>query len=117
TIIQTTFTRIYPILDFPQSVVVHLTRNFQPMQQGLLLSGRRINSVAVVHNQCHAVDSNTESLVYKPTSVADFTGLDRIKSAWGSPCIPTPNHRLWRGTYSSPSPPSKVKLKAAMKKF
>src|SRR5919199_3564018 len=60
TIIQTTFTRIYPLFDFPQSVVVHLTRNLQPMQHCLLLCGIGINSVAVVHNQSHKTDFNTE---------------------------------------------------------
>src|SRR5919199_166084 len=109
TIIQTTFTRIHPIFDFSQSVVVRLTRNFQPMQHCLLLGGVGINSVAVVHNQCHSANSNTELAVYKLSPVADFTGIDRIKSAWGSPCIPTLTWvQVQRGTYSSPKPPQEL---------
>src|SRR4028119_404553 len=54
TIIQTTLTGIHPIFDFPQSVVVHLARNFQPTQHCLLLVSVGINSVAVVHDKSHA---------------------------------------------------------------
>jgi hypothetical protein len=44
--------------------------------------------------------------------------IDRIKKQLGGVhvvaelgrSIPTPNHRLWRGTYSSPKPPQIVKV-------
>jgi len=73
TIVQTTFTRIDPIFDFWQSVVINLARNFQPMKHRFFLAGVGINSVAVVHDQSHTVNSNTELRVYKPTSATDFT--------------------------------------------
>jgi hypothetical protein len=76
------------------------------MQHGLLLVGRRINSVAVVHDESHAVNSNTETVVYKPMPVADFTGIDRINSAGECPCIPRQICILWRGTYSLPQTPT-----------
>ena len=41
TIVQTTFTRIHPILDFSQSVVIDLAGNFQPMQALFALGWRR----------------------------------------------------------------------------
>ncbi|NEO50117.1 hypothetical protein [Moorena sp. SIO3I6] len=59
------------------------------MQHCLLLVAVGVNSVAVVDDSRHTSNSNTELLFYKLTSVADLTGIDRIKSAWGSPCIPT----------------------------
>gem|GEM_PF-5950036 len=35
--------------------------------------------------------------------------IDRTKSAWGSPCIPTLTWvQVQRGTYSSPKPPRKL---------
>ena len=73
TIAQTTFTRIDPIFDFSQSVVINLARNFQPMKHRFFLVGVGINSVAVVHDQSHTVNSNTEVRVYKPTFATDFT--------------------------------------------
>jgi len=73
TIVQTTFTRIDPIFDFSQSVVINLARNFQPMKHRFFLAGVGINSVAVVHDQSHAIKSNTELQIYKSIPANDFT--------------------------------------------
>src|SRR4028119_2420229 len=51
TIISTTFTRIDPIFDFSQGVVINLARNFQPMKHRFFLVGVGINSVAVVQDR------------------------------------------------------------------
>jgi hypothetical protein len=53
------------------------------MEHSLLLDGVGINSVAVVHEQSHANNSNKKLLVYKSTSGADFTGVDPDKISLG----------------------------------
>ena len=81
TIIQTTFTRIDPIFDFSQGIVIDLARYLQPMKHYLFLASIGINSVAVVHDQSHASNSNTELLVALLQSISvgvKYTNLDSL---------------------------------------
>jgi|SRR5919199_6759435 hypothetical protein len=88
------------------------------MQHCLLLVGVGIDSITVVHYQCHAIDVNRKTLFYNIKPFADFTGIDRIKAASGESMLllslskyPNAKLKLWRGTYRSPKPPRKLRGK------
>jgi hypothetical protein len=73
----------------------------------LFLSGVWIDSVTVGECQHSSIVLNL--LATKQPLIVNLRGIEPLKLTWGSPCIPTPNQRLWRGSYSSPRPPREDK--------
>lgn len=80
TIIQTTFSRIHPLLDFSKGVVISTSANLQHFEQFLLLlevldKFGSSSSVLLSYN-----NYNTELLVYKPREHVIFRDIESNKN-------------------------------------
>jgi hypothetical protein len=73
----------------------------------LLLSDVGIDSVTIV--KCQHSSMLLDLLDNKQSLTANFRDIESRKISLGESMYPTPNRRLWRGSYSSPFPPTSDK--------